>query len=72
MMRELGRIADVSNALRAIEISIGFLVSMKADPNMLYKKYLTEILQMDQDVFIPSGKVRIWFKECRKVRSRSL
>ena len=72
MMGELGRIADVSNALRAIEISIGFLVSMKADPNMLYKKYLTEILQMDPDVFIPSGKVRIWFKDFIKVRSQTL
>ena len=57
MMRELRRVADVSNALRAVEISIGFLVSVKADPNMLYKKYLTEILQMDPDVFIPSRKV---------------
>ena len=57
MMRERRRVADVSNALRAVEISIGFLVSMKADPNMLYKKYLTEILQMDPDVFIPSRKV---------------
>lgn len=57
MMRELRRVADVSSALRAVEISIGFLVSMKADPNMLYKKYLTEILQMDPDVFIPSRKV---------------
>ena len=57
MMRELRRVADVSNALRAVEISIGFLVSMKADPNMLYKKYLTEILRMDPDVFIPSRKV---------------
>ena len=57
MMRELRRVADVSNALRAVEISIGFLVSMKADPNMLYKKYLTEFLQMDPDVFIPSRKV---------------
>ena len=58
MMRELRQIADVSNALRAVEISVGFLVSMKAEPNMFYKKYLTEILQMDHNVYLPSVKVR--------------
>ena len=58
MMRELRQIADVSNALRAVEISVGFLVSMKAEPSMFYKKYLTEILQMDHNVYLPSVKVR--------------
>ena len=57
MMSELIDIADVSNSLRAIEISVGFLSSTGGDPNQVYKDYLANVLIMDVNRFAPSGLV---------------
>ena len=56
-MSELVDIADVSNSLRAIEISVGFLSSTGGNPNQVYKDYLADVLIMDVKRFAPSGLV---------------
>ncbi|XP_057290514.1 E3 ubiquitin-protein ligase rnf213-alpha-like isoform X3 [Hydractinia symbiolongicarpus] len=58
MMIEFTEIADISNALRAIEIAIGMLTATSGDPNMFYKNYLTDVLQMEADVFVTGAKMQ--------------
>ena len=59
MVLELKEISDVSNALKAVEISIGFLTSSLTSPDkeQPYEKYLNEVLRMDVEKFLPSRKV---------------
>ena len=57
MMSELPEIADISNALRATEIAIGFLASTGGQPNHFYKPYLEDVLHMNAEKFLASGKV---------------
>ena len=62
-MLELPEIADVSNALRAIEIAIGLLLSTGGQPNQLYIRYLEDILHMNAEKFLASGKV-LFYLHC--------
>jgi len=56
---ELKEISDVSHALNAVEISIGFLTSTitPADKEQPYEKYLKDVLKMDVEKHLPSRKV---------------
>jgi len=56
---ELKDISDISHALNAVEISIGFLTSTKnpADKEQPYEKYLQDVLKMDVDKHLPGKKV---------------
>ena len=58
---ELKEISDVSHALNAVEISIGFLTSTitPADKEQPYEKYLKDVLKMDVEKHLPSRKVSI-------------
>ena len=60
MVLELKEISDVSNALKAVEISIGFLTSTitPADKEQPYEKYLNDVLMMDVEKYLPSRKVQ--------------
>ena len=67
MMAELKNISDVSNAIKAVEISIGFLTSTinPADKEQPYEKYLKDVLRMDDvEKYLPSRKVRNIFSFC--------
>ena len=57
MMSELDAIGDVSNALRCVEIALGFLTSTGGDPHVFYKQYISTILHMNIETFIASRKV---------------
>jgi len=59
MTMELKEISDVSHALNAVEISIGFLTSTitPADKEQPYEKYLKDVLKMDVEKHLPSRKV---------------
>lgn len=61
MVLELKEISDVSNALKAVEISIGFLTSSLTSPDkeQPYEKYLNDVLRMDVEKFLPSRKVHL-------------
>ena len=58
-MKELTEITDISHALNAIEIAIGFLSSTitPADEEQPYENYLRDNLKMDIVKCIPSRKV---------------
>ena len=56
-MSELDAIGDVSNALRCVEIALGFLTSTGGDPHFSYKQYISTILHMNIQTFIASRKV---------------
>ena len=60
MVAELKEISDVSNAIKATEISIGFLTSTitPADKEQPYEKYLKDVLRIDVEKHLPSRKVR--------------
>ena len=58
MLVELHELSDVSNALRAVEIAMGFLISTGAEPNRFYIKYLEEVLCMEPTQYLASGKVK--------------
>ena len=51
-------IADVSISLRAVETAIGILTSTGGDSNMFFREYLTNILRMNEQECIVSGKVK--------------
>ena len=57
MLDEILDIVDVSFTLRAVETTIGILASTGGDPNMLLRKYLTDILRMNEHECLASGKV---------------
>lgn len=59
MMSELSEIADVSHSLYAAEIAIGFLSTTitRNEPEMLYHKYLENVLKIDTQKYLPSRKV---------------
>ena len=57
MVSELHELSEVCDALRAIEIAMGFLISTGADPNKFYKEYLGEVLCMNPVQYLASGKV---------------
>ena len=61
MLSELHELSDVCDALRAIEIAMGFLISTGADPNKFYKEYVEEVLCMNLAQYLASGKVRLLF-----------
>ena len=61
MLAEMTDIADVSISLRAVETAIGILAYTGGDSNMFYRRYLTDILRMNERECIMSGKVRIYF-----------
>lgn len=62
MMSEITEIIDLSRALYAAEICIGFLSSSitQNDTNTFYKIYL-EQLDLDVNIYLPSKKVSIDF-----------
>ena len=59
MVMELKEISDVTHALNAVEISIGFLTSTitPADKEQPYEKYLRDSLKMDVEKYLPSRTV---------------
>ena len=59
MTAEFHDLAQVCDALRAVEIAIGLLSSTGAEPNYFYKKYLEDI-RMDPSTFLVSGKVNFY------------
>ena len=56
MTKEFHDIAQVCDALRAVEIALSLLSSTGADANYFYKKYLEDI-RMDPKTCLVSGKV---------------
>ena len=58
MLAEMIDIADVSIALRAVETAIGILTFTGGDSNMFFREYLTNILRMNEQECIVSGKVK--------------
>lgn len=59
MMSQLRTMDDVSNTIKAVETSIGFLSKTGGQPNQFYVKYLQEILLYDAKKYLPSHKVCI-------------
>ena len=58
MASELKELSDVCDALRAVEITVGFLISTGADPNTFYRDYLQEVLCMEPSQYLASVKVK--------------
>lgn len=59
MMSELKAIDDVSNTLKAVETTIGFLSKTGGPANHLYVKYLEDTLSYNPKKYLPSAKVCI-------------
>ncbi|XP_065678762.1 E3 ubiquitin-protein ligase rnf213-alpha isoform X2 [Hydra vulgaris] len=58
ILKEFNDITDISKTLRAVETAIGILASTGGDPNMLYKKYLLDILRMDECEYLANKKMQ--------------
>ncbi|XP_047126737.1 E3 ubiquitin-protein ligase rnf213-alpha isoform X2 [Hydra vulgaris] len=58
MLEEFNNITDISKALRAVETAIGILAYTGGDPNMFYRKYLQDILRMDECEYLSNGKMQ--------------
>lgn len=57
MRLELKAMDDVSNTLKAVETSIGFLSRTGGKPNQTYVTYLKETLSYEPKKYLPSEKV---------------
>ncbi|XP_065678772.1 E3 ubiquitin-protein ligase rnf213-alpha isoform X3 [Hydra vulgaris] len=62
MLDEMINIADVSIALRAVETVIGIITSTGGDSNMYLRDYLTNILRMNEQDYIVSGKMHDYIR----------
>ncbi|XP_065674932.1 E3 ubiquitin-protein ligase rnf213-alpha-like isoform X2 [Hydra vulgaris] len=58
ILEEFNNITDISKALRAVETAIGILAYTGGDPNMFYRKYLIDILRMDEYEYLSNGKMQ--------------
>jgi len=68
MTSEFHDLAQVCDALRAVEIAFGLLSSTGAEPNYFYKKYLEDI-RMDPSTYLVSIKMQ---SICRVTHIRSM
>ena len=59
MLRELKRIDDLTNALKAVETAVGFLSTHGGQPNQLYMEYLDKKLRYEPKQYLASKSVRI-------------
>ncbi|XP_047125467.1 uncharacterized protein LOC124807558 [Hydra vulgaris] len=62
MLDEMIDIADVSVALRAVETAIGIIISTGGDCNMYLRDYLTNVLRMNEQDYIVSGKMHDYIR----------
>ncbi|XP_065676513.1 E3 ubiquitin-protein ligase rnf213-alpha-like isoform X2 [Hydra vulgaris] len=62
MLDEMIDIADVSVALRAVETVIGIITSTGGECNMYLRDYLTNILRMNEQDYIVSGKMHDYIR----------
>eukprot|EP00794_Sanderia_malayensis_P015622 gene15622-17198_t len=69
MAAEFSTLSEVCDALRAAQIAVGLLAATGAKPDVLYKKYLEDILRMPLSQFLVSGKMQ---SACRLAHIRSI